>query len=325
LLCINRQETDPYFNLAAEEYVLKEIREDTFMLWRSSPCVVIGKHQNAWAEVNPGYIWKSGIPVIRRISGGGTVYDDLGNINFSFTSTGTIGHLVDFQKFTKPVLKFLESIGVNAKFEGKNNLTIDGLKFSGNSEHVFKNKVLHHGSLLFNSNLDNLRETLRPSGSIYTSRAVISMPNQVTNLSDYLPPNFNIEGLIRQLFEFIPGQFINSTIYQFSKQDIIQINKLATDKYMTWEWNFGYSPPYTFRNSFVWNDLAFDITLKVNQGIIQEATIVNIKNGHGLNSLEEILKGSRHEETMIAKRLRSFNFDAHMPGITLGKFVEQLF
>ena len=129
---IKRPETDPYYNVAAEEYILKSARQDTFMIWRNSASVIIGKHQNASKEINHSFITKYQIPVIRRISGGGTVYHDPGNINFSFIFTGRKENLIDFREFTKPVVLFLQSLGLKAVFEGKNNITVKGWKVSGN-------------------------------------------------------------------------------------------------------------------------------------------------------------------------------------------------
>ena len=161
MLCIHDKHTDPFFNLAAEEYVLKNFTEDCFMLWRNGPSIIVGKHQNTLAEINLDWVRANNIKVVRRLSGGGAVFHDLGNLNFTFIVSGEDGNLVDFRKFTKPILEVLQKLGVEAKFEGRNDLTIKGMKFSGNAEHVHKNRTLHHGTLLFSSVMADLSQALK--------------------------------------------------------------------------------------------------------------------------------------------------------------------
>jgi len=175
MLIVNRPHTDPWFNIAAEEYFLKNFQEDIFMLWQNEASIIVGKHQNTLAEINYPYVKENGIPVIRRISGGGTVFHDLGNLNFTFIQNGEKGKLVDFRKFTDPILAVLNKMGVPAVFEGKNDLRVDGLKISGNAEHVFKNRVLHHGTLLFSSVLNDLGKALKVKTDRFTDKAVKSI------------------------------------------------------------------------------------------------------------------------------------------------------
>ncbi|HOO10298.1 MAG TPA: lipoate--protein ligase family protein, partial [Cyclobacteriaceae bacterium] len=139
MLCIHHHSTDPYFNIATDEYIFKHLEEDCFMLWRNDNAIIVGKNQNTMAEINLDYVKKKNIKVVRRLSGGGAVYHDLGNLNFSFTRTGNGKETVDFQLYTKPILEVLHQLGVNAEFSGRNDLTIDGKKFSGNAEHIYKN------------------------------------------------------------------------------------------------------------------------------------------------------------------------------------------
>ena len=152
----------------------------------NDPSVIIGKHQAAHREVNTKFVTENKIPVIRRISGGGTVFHDQGNLNFTFIRQSEEGKQVDFRKYTRPVIDFLVSLGIDAKFEGKNDIKVDGLKISGNAEHVHRNRVLHHGTLLFSSSIDMLRNSIRTDKSCYTTRAVGSNPSSVMNLSEKL-------------------------------------------------------------------------------------------------------------------------------------------
>ena len=152
--------TDPRYNIAAEEYLLKETEDDYAFFYVNSPSLIIGKHQNSYSEINLEYIRSNRIPVIRRISGGGTVWHDMGNLNFSFILNGEEGKLVNFREYAQPVVDFLNTLGVKASFGSRNEILVEGLKISGNAEHIHRNRVLHHGTLLFNSDLDALKRSL---------------------------------------------------------------------------------------------------------------------------------------------------------------------
>lgn len=185
MLCIHHHSTDPYFNIATDEYIFKHINEDCFMLWRNDNAIIVGKHQNTLAEINLDYVKEKDIKVVRRLSGGGAVYHDLGNLNFTFTRTSDNEDMVDFRRYTKPILEVLQGLGIDAKFEGRNDLTIEGKKFSGNAEHVFKNKVMHHGTLLFSSEIKDVSGALKVNPLKYQGRGTKSVPKRVTNISNH--------------------------------------------------------------------------------------------------------------------------------------------
>lgn len=267
---ILRNNTDPFFNIAAEEYFLKNYSEDIIMLWQNSSSVVVGKHQNTMAEVNMSFVHKHNIPVIRRISGGGTVYHDEGNINYSIiTSSENKEKLVDFRKATVPVIGFLDSLGLVAVFEGKNNLTINNKKFSGNSAHVFKNRVLHHGTILFNTDLNNLEASIRLSDYNIDDKSVKSIRANVTNLEVLLLQQLSIEEFMNLLKIYFSNYFNIESISQISSIDVTRINELVENKYKQWDWNYGYSPAYVYRNEV--NKII--LSMKINKGIIDKLNI----------------------------------------------------
>jgi lipoate-protein ligase A len=272
MLCLSLTTTDPYFNLAADEYLLKNSREEYLILGINNPSVIIGKHQTPHRETNTRYITRNNIPVIRRISGGGTVFHDHGNLNFSFILNSTSGKQVDFRKYTQPVIKFLATTGVEAKFEGKNDLKVNGLKISGNAEHVWRNRVLHHGTLLFDSHLDILKKSLRKDNSCYFSRAVASNPSPVANLKDYLVSVRNINELKFKMLDYFLNQDKNQEV-NLSKDESTKINELADSRYRTWEWNYAYGPAYQFKKHLEIRGNSIEFMLSVKNGIIQECTI----------------------------------------------------
>ena len=153
MLCIISPYTSPYFNLAAEEYLLKCFQEDVFLLYRNIPSIVVGKHQNTLAEINLPFVQEQDILVARRISGGGTVFHDLGNLNFAFFTTGKEGDLVNYKRATMPIIEALGKMGLEAKLGQRNELLLKKLKISGTASHVWKKRVLHHGTLLFSSEI----------------------------------------------------------------------------------------------------------------------------------------------------------------------------
>ncbi len=263
--CITLESTNPFFNLAIEEILLKESTEEYLILGINSQSVIIGKHQPAHREVNTRYVTENNIPVIRRISGGGTVFHDEGNLNFTFIRSCEAGKQVDFRKYTKPVIGFLATLGVDAKFEGKNDLKVDGYKISGNAEHVHRNRVLHHGTLLFDSSLNALGKSLRKDKSSYSSRGVESNPSSVTNLEGGDEKNTGIHEFRSAMMNYFLEIMPDAEKYEPSRSEIEKAHHLANSKYMTWEWNWAYGPEYHFSSNFdiLENRVSCDIMLRM--------------------------------------------------------------
>jgi len=303
MLCISLEKTDPFFNLAVDEYLLKNRSEEFLVLGINDPSVIIGKHQAAHMETCTRFLQEHDIPVIRRISGGGAVYHDSGNLNFSFILNSEQGRQVDFRKYTRPVLDFLASVGISASFEGKNDLKFNGYKISGNAEHVFHNRVLHHGTLLFDADLNMLENSLRKDKSRYHSRAVNSNPSGIINLKyvlkyvlkdilkDVLKYVDNIEGFRFLMMKWFLENLQGSTMMELKTEETDRIKLLAESKYRTWDWNFAYGPEYRFMNSFIVEGAETHVNLFVKDGIVQDCKV------DGPQDLREILvrvNGCRH-------------------------------
>lgn len=309
MLCIRHNITDPYFNLASEEFLLKESDEEYFLLYVDEPCVIIGKHQNAYAEINISFIRKSHIKVARRISGGGAVWHDQGNLNFAFVRNGKTGELVNFGKYMMPVLDFLNGLGLKANLWGKNSIVVNGFKISGNAEHVHKNRVLHHGTLLFNSNLASLEEALQVDPGKYSDRAVKSVRSKTANIADQLSNAMNITQFGDSLMEYIITENSEAVIHELSDSDTEKIFILIRDKYSTWEWNFGYSPLYELNRiaDISGNDLK--VHLKVEKGIINQARLsCRLFHQTLLENLEKELIGQTHREDIMIRILQRNEF-----------------
>ncbi len=305
-LCINQTNTDPYFNLATEEYFLKNFQEDFFMLWRSKPSVVVGKHQNALAEINHVFVRENQIPVARRLSGGGTVFHDPGNVNFTFIRNVKDISEVNFKVFTVPVVAALKKLGVDAYTTGRNDLLIDGKKISGNAEHVYKNRVLHHGTLLFDSHLEVLKGALKVDLSKFEDKSVQSNRSEVTNIADYLPNPVSVEEFTQFIFAEICGTYPDFRVYEPTSEDIATIKKLAIEKYQTWDWIFGYSPRYRFTNTVETANGVISVSLLVEKGRITEALFSGTISEENAQKLANTLVGCRHDLEEVSSILSLF-------------------
>lgn len=299
MLCIRSKNSNPYFNLAAEEYFLKHNEQDVFILWHSDNVVVVGKHQNTLAEINYRFVKLNNIQVARRLTGGGTVFHGHGNVNFSFIKHGETGRLVDFRLFIQPIINFLNILGIKAIQGPKNEILVNGKKVSGNAEHVYKNRVLHHGTLLFDANLDLLRESIRQFPGKYIDKAVKSNHSNVLNLSSVMSSAMSLEAFDKALMGHIISEY-NGRLHMLSEQEEESIHYLANSKYNTWEWIFGWSPDYELYNTIEAATGKIKIHLKVHKGTIMECTIelpgIFSKN-FGL--IAEKLRGIPHEEYKI--------------------------
>jgi lipoate-protein ligase A len=294
MLCIHLKNTDPYFCLAAEEYLLKNFAEDIFMLWQSEKAVVVGKHQNLLAEINYPFVRENNIALCRRISGGGTVFHDAGNVNFSFIKNVKSPAEISFKQFTAPVVDALSKLGVTASTSGRNDLLIDGLKISGNAEHVYKNRVLHHGTLLFNSDLKNLGNAIKVVPGKYESKAVQSNRSPVANILQFLKMEMTTGEFVQFLLD-VQLENTENIFYDLSEPDIQSVEKLAFEKFRTWEWNFGYSPKYSFKNVVEIDGKAISIRLVVEKGIIVEAEIFgNYLIKDECQQIQNNLPGKKH-------------------------------
>ncbi len=326
MLIVQRIETDPYFNLAAEEYLLRDFSEDCFMLWRNEPSVIIGKHQNAMAEVNHELLRKLELKLVRRISGGGTVYHDLGNINYSFIRTGEKETLVDFKRFTKPVIELLVSLGVEARFEGRNDLRINGLKFSGNAEHVYKNRVLHHGTLLFSSDLSKLNQVLESGTGQYSDKAVKSIRSVVTNISEHLQARLDTIDFMNLLLHHIGRTHPNTKQYFFNALDYQRINDLVQKKYSTWQWNYGYSPDYIFAKEIRINDKIMHVKFMVKNGFVDEVFVMGTDiNTIGQEKLKESLTGVAHDYHSIVSSIQDPDLIGYLEVKSVDELAKQFF
>ncbi len=326
MLCIISPYSNPYFNLASEEYLLKGFQEDVFLLYRNIPSIVVGKHQNTLAEINLPFVQEREILVARRISGGGTVFHDQGNLNFAFFTSEKEGELVDYKRATRPIIEAMAEMGLDVRLGKRNELILDGLKISGTASHVFKQRVLHHGTLLFSSEMGNLSDALKSVQERFTDRAVKSVRSKVTNIRDHLTERMNIEMFQERILNHMLHTSDSAKHYHFSETDIEEITALRDSKFSTWEWNFGYSPKYQFCSSISFSAGRLDLHMNVEKGVIRELKIEgNFSSQKDIILLELMLVGTIHDPETIRMRLSGINLSDYIFGLENEELISGMF
>ena len=328
MLCIFDTTTNPYYNLAAEEYLLKNFDVPIFRLWRNEPAVIVGCNQNTLAEINRAFILQNNISVVRRLSGGGAVFHDLGNVNYTFIeekkpheNTGDL-----FKRFTQPIIQALRSLGVDAQLEGRNDLSIDGKKFSGNAIHIDKNRILHHGTLLFSASIKNLSKALQARSEKFIGKSVKSTKSRVTNISEHLKNLMPVEEFISYLEQYILATMDNFTRYEYTENDIKAIIQLKTTKYATDEWNYGKSPLYTYTKISHTVGGIVEVYLNVVKGIIQNVKIFGDFFGmNNISDIEKKLKNCDYKHEAIAARLQDININEYISNMDKNTFIDVFF
>ena len=266
--------TDPAFNLALEEYVFESLSKDYnyFILWQNAPTIVIGRHQNTFSEVNEAYIREKNIRVVRRLSGGGAVYHDLGNLNFTFIQDA-VGKEPDLALFCQPVASAIRRLGANAEVNGRNDITVEGKKFSGNAQYVKNNRVMHHGTLLFDSQLEVASKALNPDPEKIKAKGVASVRSRITNLRPLLPDGTPLENF-RDALRTALFENEQMEVYTLTARDLTAISALKKSRYDTWDWNWGASPACDMTLSGRiegCGKLTFQFRIK--KGMIEDATL----------------------------------------------------
>ncbi|MCL1973545.1 MAG: lipoate--protein ligase [Bacteroidetes bacterium] len=246
LLILDHYSTQPDWNLAAEEYLLTRFGDSLFRLWRNAPCIIVGRHQNTWAEVNVPYVQQHHIPVIRRLSGGGAVFHDLGNINYSFMEPKPQGEATagTFHRCTRPILDALNHIGIPACLSGRNDLIINGKKFSGTAQCQMQGRILLHGTLLYTSVLSHIGQALQGPCTKFSKKAVPSTPSPICNISSHLNNALPVEQFMDYLADYMGSRYPNMQPYTYTSKDLAAIQLLADSKYGTFAWNWGEEPQY---------------------------------------------------------------------------------
>jgi len=291
MLIIRNNSTDPYFNLALEEWLMDNVDEDIFMLWRNEKTVVIGKNQNAYAEINREYADSHGILVSRRMTGGGAVFHDLGNVNFSFIAKKETGSDINFAKFTMPIIDMMKKMGANAELSGRNDILIDGKKVSGNAQCVHNGKVLHHGCILYSADLSDVASVLNVDETKFKGKGVKSVRSRVANIKELCNTDMEVTEFIDYIEKGIEGELV-----ELSPEQINGVKALRDSKYATWEWIWGKSKDYMLKTKKRFDFGTIELSLNTEGGYIKNVKINGDFFGIGdISELEASLEGMRYE------------------------------
>ena len=313
---IESSSTDPYFNLALEEYVFEKLpRDDSyFMLWQNANTIVIGKYQNAFEEVNLEAVEKKGIRVVRRLSGGGAVYHDMGNLNFTFIEDKEDSKNINFRMFVTPVIETLREFGVKAEFTGRNDLVIDGRKFSGNSQYTRGKRVMHHGCIMLDSDLEKVAGALKVREAKFRSKNVQSVRSRVTTINENAPEKITMEEFRSALKRNILGS-ADVRPLELTEEDLREINRLRTEKYMTWEWNYGKTGRFEVTREERFDSGLVTVDLTAKDGRIEDIRISGDFFGNGeIEDLEKALKGVILD-SRLGKIIEGLGLEEYMAGI----------
>ena len=324
----NKGITDPRINLAIEEYALKnlDINESYLLFYINEPSIIIGKNQNTIEEINTEYVEKNGIHVVRRLSGGGAVYHDLGNLNFSFITKDDGESFHNFRKFTEPVVNALKKLGVDAELSGRNDLLAGGRKISGNAQFSTKGRMFSHGTLLFDSEIESVVSALNVKKDKIESKGIKSIRSRVANITEFLSEKVTIEEFRSLLLKNIFEGMNEIPEYVLTEKDWENIHELSKERYQNWDWNYGKSPKFNLQHSHRFPVGQIDVRFEVDKGVIKNCKIYGDFFGVGeVQEIEEKLTGLKYEKSQLAAALEEIEIKHYFGNISREDFINLIY
>lgn len=310
---------DPAYNVALEAYAFQKLTDidEIFILWINEPAIIIGRHQNTIQEINKEFIDKNGIHVVRRLSGGGAVYHDLNNLNYTIISNNTQEGAFDFQTFSKPVIDTLAKLGVKAEFTGRNDLEINGQKFAGNAQAYYKGRMMHHGCLLFDVDMSVLGQALKVSKDKIESKGIKSVRARVTNIVDHLSDKITVQEFSDAILAQVKEEYPEMDEYVLSDAELSEIQAMRDNQFATWDWTYGKAPEYTIERDVRYP--AGKITTYAN---VENSTIKSVKifgdffGVKPVDDIEKMLEGVRYDYKDVLAALKTVDTSQYFSRMT---------
>ncbi|MDR7318014.1 lipoate--protein ligase [Brevibacillus nitrificans] len=324
----NQGITDPRINLAIEEYALKQLpaSDDYLLFYINEPSIIIGKNQNTIEEINATYVEENNIHIVRRLSGGGAVYHDLGNLNFSFITNDDGQSFHNFRKFTEPVVQALKELGVEAELTGRNDIQVGERKISGNAQYSTKGRMYSHGTLLFDSEMENVVSALKVNAEKIQSKGIKSIRSRVANITEFLERDMTIEEFrVAILHSIFGGGEVEE--YKLTDEDWERIHELSRERYQNWDWNYGKSPKSNYRATKRFEGIGtIEVQLDIERGRIQTAKIYGDFFGvRDVAELEALLREIPYDRQAVTNALADTDLQAFFGNLEQEAFVSLLF
>ncbi len=324
MIYVENSSKNPFFNFALEYYLLteKELEDDIiFMFWRTEPTLMVGKFQNTLEEINQKYVNENKINVVRRITGGGTIYTDLNGWQYSFIMKNYKSKKIDFEIFTKPIIDSLKHLGVMASFNNRNDLLIDNKKFSGNAQYIKDDVMLHHGSILFNTDIEEMVRCLTVDEEKIISKGIKSVKERVTNIIEHIDTSINETEFKSLMLKYLLKE--SKGIYKLTEEDIERVNEISKEKFEAWEWNYGSSPKFNIKKGKRLPGGKIEFNMDIKKGYIHEITINGDFFSCGdVSIVEKHLIGCKYEKDSISKLLDEIDVTKYFYKITKDQVLE---
>ena len=315
----------PYYNLAFEEYVLTHRTQgDYLLLWQNENTIVVGQNQNTEAEINRPFVEAHHINVVRRSTGGGAVYHDLGNLNYSFITDAGDKASISMDRFTSPVVEALKGLGLQAEASGRNDILVEGRKVSGTAQRLYGNRILHHGTLLFDANADMVAGALQVDPEKFRSKSTKSVRSRIGNIRSFLKQDMDMPAFWAYLKETLAGS--GMVFDTLTADELAQVDKLKAEKYDTWEWNYGRSPKFNVRCKRYWDGGCLEANVSIANGVITDVRFFgDFLSVCGLEELVERLKGVAFRPEDVGAVLNDSPVGELFGGITADEVTATIF
>lgn len=320
MIFIDNQSRDGAYNHALEEYLIKNLKRELFMIWQNDNTVLLGRNQNPYKEVNWDYMKEIGAKLVRRPSGGGCIYTDKNIVQYTIITKKEEDSL---RKFTEPVVNYLNEKGVKAEFTGRNDIIVDGRKISGNAQYKDRELMIHHGSIIYQDSSIDIGKLLTPAKLKLAKKSLTSVKSRITSLKSMM--NMDIAMFIEELKEYIKTYYHIDENYVLSADELEKVEEIRKNKYANDEWTYGRYGKFDKVHSFMNDACVMDIYLKEKNNLIEDIRIDGDYFGEkAKEELENIFLGVKLEKDDLLGALSGIDMSEYIEGITKDELAENI-